>query len=80
MIHAKLARHRKSLRHRIHANDRGGPHQSRTGRGTEANGPKGKDRDGVTKSDRATLRARKARRHDVRAHQDLLVGQPFRYW
>ena len=48
-------------------------------RGAEADRPLREDRDRVADRDAAALRPREAGRHDVGAHQHLLVGQPVGY-
>ena len=59
----------------VDGDDRRRAHQLRAGGGAEADRSLGEDRDAVADADAAALGAAEAGRHDVRAHQHLLVGQ-----
>jgi hypothetical protein len=68
-------RHGEALGHAVDRDDRRGAHQPRARRGAEPDRPLGEDRHHVADPDAAGFRAAEPGRHDVGAHQHLLVAR-----
>ena len=79
VIGAHAARHLHALRHALDRDDRGRAHQPRARRGAQPDRPLREHRHRVADADAAALRAGEAGRHDVGAHQHLLVGETVRH-
>ncbi|MNY12793.1 hypothetical protein D3C86_1458910 [compost metagenome] len=78
MSRAQPTRDAHPLGHGIHANDCRRAFEPRTRDRAESDGPQGKHRNGIADFHLASFGPRKPGRHDVRAHQNLLVTEPIR--